>query len=395
MPKSSSGNPKANENHKDGDRKAKRNGSHLEIFSTLLNGWDINSNGTDAFLASAQFSAAGQTLSSVEIFDQASGAITHTAAAGTPNGDLFFPLGSGISGGDIGLFGDITNPAGYPFSYTYSILHPVSSGTVASAWTPPLPKGDYLLLYGGQAEGVSPVTSEAVFRVGIPLGAGGTNGYGVGVFASNLAANTFGPLYDLTAQQGCNNNSQCSEVASNVVEDPIRNTAIVGFGDVASVLPPHFAEVNLATGKTESFHGPIILPYEPIFQVLAVDPATNKLFVINDVVGGVAPLNLSVYDLATHQNRSIHVPNGALMCMTADTKHHEILVSGILADNVAENNNALSLVYVYDENLRLLSSTEKFNYNGHVAQAGCLQANPATRSDYTDHLYTQIQPFTY
>ena len=36
MPKSSSGNPKANENHKDGDRKAKRNGSHLEIFSTLL-----------------------------------------------------------------------------------------------------------------------------------------------------------------------------------------------------------------------------------------------------------------------------------------------------------------------------------------------------------------------
>jgi len=36
VPKSSSGNPKANENHKDGDRKAKRNGSHLEIFSTLL-----------------------------------------------------------------------------------------------------------------------------------------------------------------------------------------------------------------------------------------------------------------------------------------------------------------------------------------------------------------------
>ncbi|MBC5824246.1 MAG: S8 family serine peptidase [Candidatus Eremiobacteraeota bacterium] len=356
------------------------------------NGWDINSNGTDGFLASAQFSAAGQTLSSVEIFDQASGAITHTAAAGTPNGDLFFPLGNGISGGDIGLFGDITNPAGYPFSYTYSILHPVSSGTVASAWNPPLPKGDFLL-----SVGVSPATSEAAIAVGIPLGAGGTNGYGVGVFASNLATNTFGPLYDLTAQQGCNNNSQCSEAASNVVEDPIRNTAIVGFGDAASVLPPHFAEVNLATGKTESFHGPIILPYEPIFQVLAVDPATNKLAVINDSGFDLVTDNLSVYDLATHQNRSIHVPGPANMCMTVDTKHHEILVSEFAPANLVEDNNALSVVLVYDENLRLLSGQEKFNYNGHqVTQSGCLQANPATRSDYTDDdRYTQIQPFTY
>ena len=358
------------------------------------NGFAVNADGGDGFVTSGQLAADGSILSSVDSFDQATNAITHTAVTGSPNGDLYFTMQNGVLGPDVGFFGDENNPnlSGL-HTVSYSVLNPISNGAAPSAWTPPIPYPNNGVYGGIQSEAFNNSTSQGVFLAAhadpmAPLG------FFWDLFQSNVGTNTSGPVYDVSSEMGPCGNNACFNFTAPVVENPATNMAILGLGDEANANPPRFVSVDLATGKSDTFNG-LSAGGNPTFLDMAVDSSTNKLAVATELNG------LEMYDLSTHQGSFAALPRGTggnlPECIAVDEKRHSVIVLAFDGGDLLTNNNALSAALIYDEGTNLLHTQEKFNDNFFIIlQGGCLQLNPGRNSGYAyGPGHQQLVPFKY
>lgn len=332
------------------------------------NGYAINSSGHDAFLTSGQTTASGGTLSSVETFDQTTGRVTGTVLSSSS--DIYFTPAWGAFGDDTGLFGTYDPSSG---NSSYNLLSPLASGTIGAAWTSPDPN---LLELAQNPTG--PTTA----------GLGGTAGTGghYHVFATNVAANISGPEYDVSGPISSFGYGFYNWIAQNAAT----NTGVIAGADLFNFCnAPVIDSINLSNGTQTATTG----LGSGIAQGLAVDPTTNKAFVLTACDSGVETL-----DLGSQTGTETIVPGFQNLYAAVDQQHGLLLITQLEGNDAAVNNNVLSSVLVLDENGTVLKAIEQFNFfNAFLPfDSSSLQVNPGTRSGYIwGYLTQQLEPFSY
>lgn len=332
------------------------------------NGYAINSSGHDAFLTSGQTTASGSTLSSVETFDQTTGRVTGTVVSSTS--DIYFTPAWGAYGGDTGLFGTFDPSSG---NSIYNLLSPLASGTVGAPWTSPDPA---LLELAQNPTGAT------------TAGLGGTSGPGghYHVFATNLATNTSGPEYDVSGPISSFTYGFYNWIAQN----PSTNTSVIAGADLLNYCnAPVIDSINLSNGAQTATTG----LGSGIAQGLAVDPTTNKAFVLTACDSGMETL-----DLGTQTGTETILGGFQNLYATVDQQRGLVLITQLEGNDASVNNNVLSSVIVLDENGTVQKQIEQFNFfNAFLPfDSSSLQINPGTRSGYIwGYLTQQLEPFSY
>jgi hypothetical protein len=342
------------------------------------NGFGVDANGSDAFLTSGQQLADGEILTSLETFDQTTNHITQNVATGSSS--LFYTMGWGIWGNDIGLFCDENTST---FASTCNLLNTVASGTIGNAWSPALPSSLNILEGAANTANVN-----AAF-----LGSQFTNGLQYELLTSNILNNT-SALYPI------NPTGAISPSYWGIAENTNTNTAVLPYLDFAGNIfgPPTIVLANLSNGNLTEFTGQgSFFPFG-----VAVDSVSNKA-----AVPTLGDNGFTIYDLGNQTGTEVILPqcprslgdcNDPGLYPAADPLHSEFLVEQTGSPDLAANNNSLSEVLVYDENGNLLKAVERFSLWGTFVpvQDNNLQLNPNTRSGYLiGPGQQQLIPFKY
>ena len=337
------------------------------------NGWGIDQGGSDAFLTSGQLLQNGQITTSLETFDQPSNAIIKTVAS--QSNALYFTNGWGIWGGDVGLYGlfDLNS-----FTTSYNLLNP-TTGTVGRDWTPPSP--DTLGISEGAANAVNDSAAFLAFDSTAP-----TINTSWRVLTSNLTANTFGRLIDLSPAVA----SMGFPVLDGIGQNTATNQAAMAAGDFNNFCgPPTIVTASLKTHKVSSFPGVTAgFPYGA-----AVDSTTNRA-----VVPTICDGAIGIYDLAARTGVSANPGGFVDLYPAVDETRGQILIDQVVPADFGINNNAMSSVAVLDESGRLLATHEQFFFFNTFLLIGAnnLQVRPATHTGYTFGPFQQeLEPFSY
>src|SRR5579885_2840994 len=121
-------------------------------------GFDIDQQGDDGVLASAQ-QRAGGVLVSVETFDQNTGQITRAFRRELGQRDQYAV--DGIFAGDVALITHYVTPKGTIFAQRfYDVMNPVTAQRFTGVWTPPLKDIDVLMAGADQS-----ATNTALFVI--------------------------------------------------------------------------------------------------------------------------------------------------------------------------------------------------------------------------------------
>jgi hypothetical protein len=156
-------------------------------FGGQIFGFDIDQNGTEGVLSEAATQSNGTVLAAVETFNQKTGQILKVVSE-TQTQDDFVTMG--VVGNSVGLI-EHEHVAGFlKIIRSFHTMNPLSSNQFTGLWTPPLGTGHLIMPTGvSRSQGEPNVSVFAYDNSGnfIPW-----------VFSSNVAANTFGPIVDIT-----------------------------------------------------------------------------------------------------------------------------------------------------------------------------------------------------
>jgi hypothetical protein len=357
-------------------------------------GFGLNSNGTDGFLTSWQFNSSLAVSASLETFSTATTSITGTIASQfspcCTGPSLFYrTIGGGIVGSDIGLyelFDQMSNTT------TYGLLNPVATGTLGASWSPPVSNSFQFL---GAAYNQS--TTNVAFYGNTPnsgSGSGSSSPTGTwSLFASNLATNTFSPVYDITSAISAETTPEYQMMAQN----PTTNQAWLASTDLtSSCSSPRLVDVDLSTGATSSFVG----VGAGTAQGMSIDPATNVAAVTTDCDAG-----MGIYNLTTQTSVHILLPGAGQhgsgepgYYLTADPVHHLILLAQLYGVDAFTNCNALGHLLIYDESGNLVEDKEDFDWVDQQINMSFdgIQISPSARTGLTfSPAQDELEPFTY
>lgn len=319
-------------------------------------GFSVDASGDDGLLASSQDTSNG-VKSSVETFSQAMGTIAKVVAR-TNTMDDFVDLG--IFAGDVGLIEHEHVIGPLQVRRSFHILNPVTGNSFTGLWTPPNRSN---LLVEQIAENQS-TTQAAVFGIT-------KSGDAPLLFASNIAANTFGPVFRLDANLfGLADQPQ-------LAEDVSTGQAVFGTspdGGRVGGSPPDIEMIDLATGKLTGFQGVVIPPFNSGFiNGIAVDSTTGIACTTTELDASV-----EFYVLATGAGTAVQLPgsNGSQFNtgegVAVDQTHHLFFV--------VQPNGTVgppgSVVDIFDEQGTLRESITDFTAFSVTPE---LEVNPNTR----------------
>jgi len=310
-------------------------------------GFDINQEGDDGVLASAQTRPGGRELVSVETFDQDTGRITKSVVRELGTTHEYGV--DGIFAGDVALLTHYVTPKGSIFPKRfYQVMDPVAAQQINGAWTPPLKDIDVLMA------GTDQSAAETVLFV-IEL----KRGDRPSLLVSDIAANTFGNVIPL--------NPNLFGVANSVhlAQYTAANQAVLALSPDAGTVrgeAPLIVLVDLSTGAMSQFSGFNNGFFHSGFvNGLAVDPNTG-------VAATTTELNSQVefYDLDTMTGiKAVQLP-----CTTDTDQVHS--GSNIAVDPVNKlflvteyaycDGNHGSAIVVYDEAGNLIETIAGFNF---------------------------------
>ena len=341
-------------------------------------GFDIDRNGDDGVLASAQtVGPNGETRVSVETFDQNTGTITASFARATGTRNSYSV--DAIVAPDVGLVTHYIVPKGTIYAKRrYDLMNPVTAEQFTGAWTPPIDDIDVL----GVAETQNAATS-ALFSIELK------NQDRPDLIVSDVAANSFSKIVHL------------DPALFGGADGPIlgrftfANQAVFALspdGGAVGGVPPVNVLVDLSTGITKQFKGINGGPFGAgSVNGLAVDPKTG-------IAATTTELNAQVefYDLARGGGIAVQLPctgsgsqgnSGAGIAV--DAIHQLFLVT----DQFYCNGNEGSAIVIYDEHGELIETLTGFNFViGEPAPA----LNPSKRMGWAlSHTTNQLQQFFY
>lgn len=343
-------------------------------FGGQIYGFDIDQNGTEGVLSEAQLQSNGTVLAAVETFNQTTGAIVKVVSE-TQTQDDFITLG--VVGTSVGLV-EHEHVKGIVVSRTFNTINPLSSNKITGAWTPPIGTKHLIMPAGvSRSQGVLNVAVFAYDNSGnfIPW-----------VFSSNVAANTFGPVVNIT------DSLNFGSVPPPFAYDSTTNQAILGGGDGCFGCLPVIGLVELTAGTFSEFTGVGF----GFINGLAVDSADGIFCTTTEDDAGV-----EFYNLATETGIEVTLPNsGSQQIFSgADVEFDPIHKLFLVAQPVSSSSASGSTIYVYniggelEETLNGFSFSNTFNVVPmHIA------LHPKLRSGYVDGpdaTVTEIQSFTY
>ena len=343
-------------------------------------GFDVNQNGDDGVLASAQGSQNG-FLVSMETFDQNTGKITKSFKK--YDGPRNSYSVDGIFAGDAGLVTHYIIPKGQIYARrVYDLMSPVTAEKFTGSWTPPLKDVNINLVAENQATSTSVVFVIELKKQDAP-----------DLIVSNIGANTFSNVIPLDQNLfGGGNGPQLGQYAA-------ANEAVLASspdGGTVGGNPPVNVLVNLTTGKSTQFNGFNNGPFHAGYvNGLATDPNTG-------VSATDTELNAQVefYDMANQKGIT------AVQLPCTGNSDQIYSGSGIAVDPVnklflvTETYDACtrgqgSAIAVYDESGNFVESIEGFNFSlGEPAPA----INPSKRMGWAfsgPGGVSQLQQFFY
>jgi hypothetical protein len=241
-------------------------------FGGFILGYDVDPFGKLGILAEARTLDNGNHDIAVETFDARTGQILNIIAQQANSKSDYLALG--VVGSHVGLveFEHVTNL--FVDQRVYDLVAPLSSRGFSGTWTPPLGLNDIIVSVSGSE--LLPETAVMASRNG------GLNP--TLVFASDVAANTFGPVATIT------DNNFLSNHAPVMALDSSNHRAILGTLGPNPFGPPRIGKVNLQTGAFTQFTG-VGLGY---VNGIAVDTEAGIACTSTEI-----DFRLEFYDLAT------------------------------------------------------------------------------------------------
>ncbi len=249
--------PALRPNHKVGLGKILSTSDGGEIY-----GFDIDQNGTDGVLASAQtISSGGELLVSMQTFNQDTGKITKTFARYKGLRNSYGV--DGIFDGDVALVTHYVTPKGTIYARrVYDVMNPVTAGKFTGSWTPPVKDIDVLQASTDHASSTTSLFAIELKHNDQPI-----------VVVSDVAANTFSNVIKLDPNLfGLGNGPQFGQytAATEAVAALSPDGGRVGGAAPVNVL------IDLTSGKTAQFTGYNNGPFGAGYvNGMAVDPNTG------------------------------------------------------------------------------------------------------------------------
>ncbi len=343
-------------------------------------GWDINQNGTDGVLASAQpVGGQGVYRVSVETFDQSTGTIVRSFARSANARDSYTV--DGIFAGDVGLVTHYVVPKGSIYAKRlYDVMNPVTANRFTGPWTTPIRDIDVV----GNAENQDTPTS-VVYTIELK------HQDDPDLVVADLATDESHVIHLDPALYGLGNGPKLGQ-------DTRTNRAVLAFspdGGAVFGLPPRISLVNLKTSHITTFPG----LNNGFFHAgyvngVAVDSTTG-------IAATTTELNAQVqfYDLKHQTGVFAQLPgtgdtdqlnSGA--AIASDPVHGLFLVADPIFAPTGD-----SAIVVYDERGNLVESIPGFHFsNASTVIPARVAVNPTLRMGWVDGPgINEIQQFFY
>ena len=340
----------------------------------LIFGFDIDQNGNLGLLSEAKILNDGTVQAAVEIFDQTTGAILKTVKKSQTKDD-FVTLG--IAGNSIGLIEREHLITPFNVQRTFRAMNPLSSGQLNAAWTPPIDQQHIISRVSRIQGGNTAFLATDVSGTHIPV-----------VFSSNVAANTFSPVVQIT------DNDFNFENDPFIAYNSVTNQIVLGHNTNSQfIVPPKIGIVNLSNGSFFKFTGLGL----GVINGIAVDSEDNVICSTTSFDPAV-----QFYNLNTGSRINVLLPNttendGTFRGQAVEFDPINKLF--LVAQPFTSTGSSGSSIQVYDIDGTFVESVDGLSFNGtgnvfpvHIA------LNPTQRTGFVDGpaiTVTQIQSFAY
>lgn len=353
-------------------RKAPIGPGNVIVHSALggfILGYDIDQTGTEGILSEALVLSDGNANVAVETFDQKTGKTIKILSQQSDSKNDFVTLG--IFGNHVALteFEHVTDL--FVDKRLYGVSNPLNSNRITGKWTPPFKKADDIIGSMSASQGFS---NAAV------LGFENTvNNFSSYVFSSNVAANTFGPVFKVSDPVFNFDNSPVLAFNSTT------NQAVLGGSNGCFGCTTEIGMVDLTTGKLTEFEG---LGFGFI-NGIAVDSATGIACTTTE-----DDFSVEFYDLAKQTEIIVVLPGANNQAQSggavAVDPIHKLFLIGQEFSSTAPSSSSIQ---VFDEQGNFVESLNGFN----LPVSAYMALHPSGRAGYvlvTPEL-TSLQSFTY
>jgi hypothetical protein len=342
-------------------------------FGGQILGFDIDQKSDVGVLSEYRDLNNGNVLAAVETFSQTTGQIIRGIVR-TNTQDDFVTLG--VVGNSVGLV-----EREHPVSLlnvvrTFALLNPLSLNQVTGRWTPPVGT-DHLVSLVSRNQGTS---NSAVWAIDV------SGNFRPTVFSSNVAANTFGPVIEVTDPDFN------SGADPGFAYDSVTNQAVLGHATLGNpFIPGKIATVDLTTGTFTKFTGVGLGDVNG----LAVDSSTGTACTTTEI-----DFSVEFYNLATQTGFAEPLPGATQQFFSgADVEFDPVNRLFLVAQPNSSTSPSGSSIHVYDVSGNLVESINGLSFsNAFNVIAAHIALNPAKRTGFVDGpdiAAGQIQSFTY
>ena len=328
-------------------------------------GYDIDQNGSEGLLSESLTLSDGNFDVATETFDQTSGKILKIVTQQTETKNDFVTFG--IFGTSVGLVEQEKSKGIFVGKRLYATMNPVSGNKFTGKWTPPLTKNQLII-------GVAP--SQNATNMALLV----SQNFNSFVMSSNVAANTFGPVVNLTDQIFGFNDSPVIAI------DNATNQAVVAASNGGILESPKVAVADLTTGNVTEFQG-IGFGFA---NGIAVDSADGIAVTSTEI-----DFSLEFYDLATQTGFVVPLHNATNQSQSGgavafDPVNKLFLVGQEFSSTAASG----SSIQVFDTKGNFVKAINGLSL---PASPAYMALNPAKRFGYVivTPALTQLQSFTY
>ena len=341
-------------------------------FGGQIFGFDIDQNGTEGVLSEAQDLSNGNVLAAVETFDQKTGKILKVIAK-TQTQDDFVTLG--VVGASVGLVEYEHVVSLFNVKRFFGVADPLNGNKATGKWTPPI-GSQHLINQVSRNQGTA---NNAVFAIDI------SSNFIPYVFSSNIAANTFGPIVQVT------DSANFGSVPPPIAYNSVTNQAILGGGPGCFNCIPVLGIADLTNGTftEESGFG------FGFINGIAVDSADNIACTTTE-----DDAQVEFIDLDRHLATFVVLPNsGRLQFFSGADVEYDDLHKVFLIAQPNSSVSSGSTIYVYDIRGNLLETLNGFSFSNtfNVIPAH-IALHPSARAGFVDGPsanVNQLQGFTY
>lgn len=343
---------------------------HTALGGFIL-GYDIDATGDEGILSEALTRNDGKADVAVETFSQKTGKILKIIKQRTDSTNDYVTLG--IFGHGVALTEYEQAKTIFVNKRSYKLTDPLDSNRFTGTWTPPFNTGaDHIITAAAYSQGFD----TAVF-MGMINDGNDDHSY---VFSSNVGANTFGPVLQVT-------NDDFDWSRSPVIAvDETANQAVVGGGLGCFGCLTFLDRIDLATGTEDVMPG----PGKGFVNGIAVDSAKQIACTTTE-----DDFSVEFYDLVKGTSKIVVLPNADSQiysggAVAVDPIHHLFLVGQEFSSTAPRG----SSIHVYDTKGNLVESLNGFDL---PASPAYMALNPSKRRGFvivTPDL-TTLQSFTY